>query len=382
MRVTLLTGVLPHYRGPFLRALTNSGVDLTVLVAGREGRGHLGLAPDAVPFTVRRLRSARGPRWRTDVVRAILESRPDVLVSEHGASLDYVWTALLSPALRRIPLALWTHGIARQELYGGRRGLASRGRWWQLKRADGVVCYDSDMAVRVAEAYPDKVVGAAPNSNEGASLLEARKRALLEGPDALRRRLGLTFRQNLVSVSRLVAEKEVRRLVPILMCVRALGAKVGLVVIGSGPEEEALQHASREAGLRSGRDIIFAGGVSDPGELGEWLSAVDLCVSPGYLGLNVVDCLFAGVPIAGFLPGESGPWHSPEWKYLEPGLTGYFAAENSNEALARVCFRYLAQAPGRRHRISDACTRYALEHLGIHNMVAGMRGVLEKLASH
>lgn len=373
-RISIVTGGIPHYRWPFFEELVAHGVTLNVISAGVLPPGILETPSPSDRIHLTRLPS-RGPRWRRDVVDALADADPQVIVLEHGSSLDYVWTTLLS---RRpvAPRVLWTHGIARQELYGGRRGLASWGRWTQLALADGIACYDAAMARRMAARFPNKVIGVAPNSIDGRPLVEERARCELAGRAAVRARLGLTAQLYLAGLGRLVTEKDFSRLLRVGARLRAGGTDVGVVLIGSGPAEQALRDEAAQLGMRVGRDVVFAGGVTEGGALARWLYACDACVSPGFLGLSVVDCLFAGIPVLSYEPTVEGPHHSPEWCYLQPGITGFFAQEYTDDALAEVCRRYLELPQQHREGIRHDCALFAELNLGVHKMALGMLGVV------
>jgi glycosyltransferase involved in cell wall biosynthesis len=274
---------------------------------------------------------------------------------------------------------LWTHGIARQELYGGKRGPASWGRWTQLSLADGIVCYDAHMAEIMARRFPDKVVGAAPNSTDGSAMVAERRRCEREGRAAVRRGLGLPARFYLAGLGRLVGEKDFGRLIRVGAALRRDGMDLGIILIGGGPEAVVLRREAEALGLRPGQDIVFTGGVSDGATLARWLYASDACVSPGFLGLSVVDCLFAGIPVISFEPSSGGPHHSPEWRYLRSGVTGFFAAKHSDDALAAACRDYLEQPDASRERTRSACSEYASANLGVSRMADGMLDMIRDL---
>jgi len=128
-----------------------------------------------------------------------------------------------------------------------------------------------------------------------------------------------------------------------------------------------------------GRDIMFTGRVDEPATLARWLFASDACVSPGPLGLSVVDCLFAGVAVISHDAAVDGPHHGPEWRYLTPGVTGYFASANTDDALATVCREYLSRSTASRDQIRRTCAAQADEHLGIAKMAGGMLSVIEAI---
>lgn len=377
MRIAFVTAGVPHYRGPFFAAMAGLGHEVHVIAAGKLGAGFSQLE-QGERFSIHSIPAERWS-WRREVVALILNLAPDVLVLEHGARLDFTWSVLLSARLRRTPRALWSHGIERKELHGGVKSLGMLGRRLQLGLADGIICYDALMAERMRDAFPSKVVGVAPNSNDGRPIAAARSRLLAEGRQSVRSRLGLVHDQWLLGLGRLVPEKEFDRLVSVLAAVREQGVSAGLLLVGGGPGRPGLEALAQAAGLRVGKDVIFTGAVSQPEELATWMFAADLCVNPGYLGLSVVDCMFAGLPTLSSMPSVAGPWHSPEWRYITRDVTGFLVAENTNEALVTGCLDYLRRPARERRATEEACAAYAATNLGVDNMAAGMMDVLKRM---
>lgn len=376
-KIAYVTRGLPHYRVPVLDQLRARGIECDVVLAGelepgfpteRAERGN----------GVTRL-SSSGRFWRHDVVRLIQRAKPGAILLEHGASLDFTWTALLSRSLRGIPKVLWTHGIERRELFTNRHGFSSLGRWWQLRMADAIICYDRGMADLLASRFPRKVVGCAPNSTDGVGLSVERARLEGMGQNVVRSELGLSRKHYILGLGRLIKEKEFHRLVGILKIVRRAGIDVGAILVGEGPEMGSIRALAESTGLEIGNDLILPGAISNPARLARWLYCADLSVVPGYAGLAIVDCLFVGLPTVTRLPGRSGPYHSPEWKYVEHGVNGWIVPQNSDRAMAQAVMEYLSLPDGAREGVAQACVEYARRHLGVERMVDGMIEVLRSL---
>lgn len=366
---------MPHYRRPVFDGLATRGVTCLVITAGALAEGFI-VPHDVSPtFHSRRL-SRRIPSLRDDVVRAVREFEPDAILLEHGASLDFTWTVLTSSRLRGIPRILWTHGIERHEYYTKQHSIGSWGRWRQLALSDAIITYDDVIVESLRPRFPDKVIGVAPNSTDGRGISEARGRLLRERREAVKARLGLPQPHYLLALGRLVREKEFHRVVEILKGVHDAGIRAGAVFVGAGPETERIRRAGRKAGLVEREDFILTGPIGDPARLAELMVCADLCVQPGYLGLSVVDCLFGGVPTLAALPGPRGPFHSPEWRHLQPGITGFLVPENTDRAFAEEAIRYLSLPEEDRRSHEAACVQYAQNNLGIEPMVDGMLSVI------
>lgn len=366
-----VTRTLPAYRHSIMDALAQRLTALSVIVAGRRDDpvAPVEPSPDAKWQYVRQ---PGGPaRWRADVISKIASTAPDIVLLEHGARLDFSWSVLASPSLRP-PRVLWTHGIERRERFTGMMSIGSIGRWLQLRMAHGVICYDEETAVRLRPRLNGKVIGFARNTIDRSEWSIEREALLRIGRSAHQRSIGLTNRQYVVTLGRLIEEKEFHRVPSIARIARAAGLDLGLIFIGDGPERGRIEAACEAAGFRLGQDAFMPGEITNPSQLMSWLFAADLCGNPGCLGLSVVDCAYAGVPIVSVIPGPKGPYHGPEWKYVIEGTTGWFARTNTDEAIAALAVDYLRRPEEGRAAVETACVESATTNLGVDEMVDGM----------
>jgi glycosyltransferase involved in cell wall biosynthesis len=370
-----VTSQLAPYRLPFLRHLGNSGLDVSVVEANADSGSEQQGVEDTKSPVVHRLH-AKTP-WRGDVIRKCNDLHPDVVLIEHGARHGFTWSLLLSRAIgaKRV---LWTHGIENKERFKGTMTLASWGRWCQLRMADAILCYDVESAKVVAARIPGVPTGAAPNSTDGRAFAEAAR----EWPAARRRELksemGLDLDYYIAAVGRMVRGKDLGRLPRILALVRRECPTVGMVLVGDGPERVRLERVFVGSDFRVGRDVKFLGNISAPAELAKVLRMVDVIVNPGYIGLVAVDAMFAGIPVVLALPTKSGPFHSPEWTCLRDSVGGLFAAEDTDEALARRLIEYLNEPDHERSSRERECTEFAESFLGIGLMADGCVALLAK----
>jgi glycosyltransferase involved in cell wall biosynthesis len=231
--------------------------------------------------------------------------------------------------------------------------------------ADGMLCYDQEMAEKLSQRFPKKWTSAAPNSTDGAPIAAARRALAREGRVGLRRRHGLHRQHYLVGVGRMIQKKEFHRLPAILRRVMAQIQDVGLILVGDGPARTRIESEVGANDLILGQDVHFVGDVWEPAALTEWVFCADVNVSPGYVGLAAVDSLFAGVPVVISRPTASGPYHSPEWKYLRDGPGGLIASDGTDAAIAQRVIDYFRESEARRREREDACVQFAEERLGI-----------------
>jgi glycosyltransferase involved in cell wall biosynthesis len=166
------------------------------------------------------------------------------------------------------------------------------------------------------------------------------------------------FGTDICYVGRLVATKRPALLVQAFIdCLQELPERVRLHIVGSGPEERCLRSLiSHKISYR----IVFHGEVNDYVKLRKIYDQSCLCVSPGYVGLSLIQSLWFGVPM---LIADSEP-HAPEIAAAGNGAVIYFRSRSAKD-LRRALLDYIcSQAPrvDRRHEIARDCrSRYNTE---------------------
>ena len=371
LSLAYVTRTLPAYRHPVMDALARRDVSLSVIVAGRDDDPVASVQPPPGKNWQYVREAGRTARWRGDVISRLSSITPDVVLLEHGARLDFVWTVLVARE-PRAPRVLWTHGIERQERFTGKTSIGSIGRWCQLQLAQGVVCNDGDPAEALRSRMTGKVIGSAKNTIDRSEFSTERAALKKIGRAALQADLSLPSRRYVLTLGRLIEEKEFHRVPDVVRIARTEGLDVGAIFIGDGPERARIEASCETAGLRLGRDVFMPGEVTEPRQLMRWLFAADLSVNPGCLGLSVVDCAYAGVPVVSVMPGRKGPYHGPEWKYVIDGTTGWFARTNTDEAIAALVTGYLRRPEPERISTENACLANATANLRVDEMVDGI----------
>ena len=176
------------------------------------------------------------------------------------------WLALVSKYLLARRTLIYCHG---DDLQG--QAVAGRSRWFGL--ADTVVAasrYAADRLEKVFGVVPDKIL-VIPN---GVDLGVFGPRS----PDAaLMARYGLAGRRVLLTVTRLVPRKGVDKVLEALPAVIQKFPDLVYLIVGDGPQQQALQQRTLELGM--GDRVIFAGAI-DHGKTVDFYNAADIVVLP------------------------------------------------------------------------------------------------------
>lgn len=134
----------------------------------------------------------------------------------------------------------------------------------------------------------------------------------------------------IVFIGRLTVQKKLYLLLQAVLEINIKNVEINLLLIGSGEEEERLKKFG-ENGVDRGW-LHFAGAIYDEKEIARYLSASDLCVSPGDVGLTAIHSLGYGTPV-----GTHGDlrYQMPEAEAIEDGYNGFYFERDNVEDLKR-----------------------------------------------
>ncbi len=302
-----------------------------------------GLEAVAIPIARKSVRGLHG-------MVGLLRGRPFDVVNTHS-STDSWLAAIAVCCLRRAPPVVRTRHISAPLP----RNLATR--WLYRSATERIVTTGEKLRLQViAETGVDPArVVSIPTGID----LER----FQPGPKAqARRELGLdeqAFTFGIVATLR--SWKGHRQLLEALAAMPDPGAR--LVVVGDGPQREALEAAMGE--LRLAGRLKFVGNQAD---VAPWLRAFDAFCLPSYANEGVPQALMQAMACG--LPVVSTPVGSIE-EIVEDGRTGLLVPPRDVPAL-RAAMERLAADAGLRARLASAARAEALMRFGEDRMVERM----------
>lgn len=225
-----------------------------------------------------------------------------------------VWAALLARRLRRKRTVLWGHAWPR----AGRSTRSDRVRNIMRRLADTLIVYSVAEADGLRKLMGTVDVVAAPNA-----LYMAEDIRPAEGAHSL----PSTF----VFAGRLVPEKKPDLLLEAFrLALPRLPADVRLVFLGDGELRARLEHAAACNGIAA--RVTFRGHVTDVDALrAEYADAI-ASVSPGSVGLTLIQSIGFGVPVLAAID----ELHGPEFDSGIEGKTLRTFESGSRSALAEM----------------------------------------------
>jgi glycosyltransferase involved in cell wall biosynthesis len=351
-RVVVVQTTIPDYRTNFFRALSEAlGPSLT-LVSGEEDfaldlkhAGGVGCVRARNRFLAR-----RQLLWQSGMLGHALRANVVVLVLNPRILSN--WVALVIRRVSRKRTVLWGHAWPRTGKSGQRDRVRALMRWF----ASTLIVYTETQARELRERSPKSDVVAAPNA-----LYSSRE--LIDGREALGAR-------DFIYVGRLTEEKKPDLLLEAFERAQsALSGDIRLVFVGEGPLRAPLEKHALQAGLAE--RVLFLGHVSDFETLRHVYGNAIASVSPGYVGLSLIQSLGFGVPMI----AARDERHSPEIEAAQEGVNVTLFSSNSLEALASALVsmaRSRSDWLARRDEIAEQIrSRYSIEQ-----MVSAFVGVL------
>lgn len=299
--------------------------------------------------------------------------RPTAILAEESPRSISLPVLMAVSKARRIPIGLWGHFSSNHRAFSTTHP-ADLYRVSLARLADACICYTDGIAEMLKPHISASKLFVARNTLDTNALFDWHSRLSEEGKTAVRERLGLPADWHFVTfIGRLIKEKGTETLLRVVRRLQDTG-KVGLVVIGDGPDRASME--SKVAALNL-QHIYFTGALPSYKESSPYLFASDVMLLPGYVGLAVNHAFALGLPVVTHAsPGEMR-YHSPEIEYVIDGYNGRIVQHADVAALAESTLEILADLP----QFSARAHTYAQSRLKMEYMVDGLESAFRYLES-
>lgn len=317
-RVAVIYHFFAHYRQPvLLELIKNSNHEYHFLGDNHSFSTKIKLADHIPEDRYHRTRCKfLGPfLFQFGAVNAALGSRYDTLIMLGNPNWPTTWLAAIIGRLRGKQILYWTHGWLKEE--SGSKALF---RNTFNKLAHGLLLYGhraKDLGIR-AGLNPQRL-HVIYNSLDCA--LQDQARAAIQPTDrqATRDKLFTEHadRPVLINITRLQPHKRLDLLIDAAAKLKDQGTPVNVLIVGDGEEKQALEQRAKDQGVTA----VFTGALYEELEIGRMLSAADIAVMPGPVGLLVMHALAYGVPV---ISNNDFASQMPEFEAIKQGETGDF----------------------------------------------------------
>lgn len=346
-RIGVVYHFFPHYRLPVMRALDRSEAYSFDFIG--QNASDDGIVP-IDPGKVSRFVDGPYTRWgrvylQPAAIKAALSGNYEALIMLANPNFLTTWLAAALARLTGKKVLFWTHGWLRPE---GRIKTLLRNTFLGL--AHKVLVY-GERARRLGalSGFPASRIAAIYNSldADAAAAIFAR---LEQGSDDGHQPKDLFThpqRPLVICTARLIAACRFDLLLEAAAQLRQGGTPVNILLIGDGPERQALEETAGELGL----DVHFYGACYDEQVLGALIYHADITVSPGKIGLTAMHSLTYGTPVIthGDLDRQM-----PEVEAIEAGVTGALFRRDDVDDLAATIAAWLDTARDRA-KVRRAC---------------------------
>ena len=403
MRVCFVMAGLPHYFKLILNKMV-SDLDIEVVLIKPSQKSKAvgsGVKEDAsnTKFKLVELPEYRawyGKAFFENLIPTLHEIKPDIIVmSAWPYFLQFILNPFFYRKLRKVPAKLICRDIpfnisywgkSKEYYYSGQNlteDLRADGKtfigyiyFWlitcirrlYLPLADAHINY-FDEAKYITGSYgvPQEKIFIAANSPDTDELLTAYDQVLKE-PEILP-----ANPYRLIHVGRLVKWKRVDMLIQCTKDLLGTFPDMELVVVGFGPEEDALKSLAEHCGV-SGH-VRFVGGVYDSVTLGHYLHSSSVYVLGGMGGLSINDAMcFAKPVICSVADGT-------ERRLVREGYNGYYF-ENGNQESLNSAVSKLFSEPDKMKEFGGNSLKIIKNEVNIHTVLSEYDTAFKYVLSH
>lgn len=367
--VAVVYHFFPHYREAIMRELMNSDRFHYLFVGDVRDPANSGIKAAFVPPSAFIRTKSRLFKRRYLIQSGLirLALRRDISAIIYLGDVQFVST-WVSAALARLTgkrVLFWTHGWVHAE-----SPMRSRIRGCFYALAEGLLLYGHRARlIGIQKGLHPEHLYVVYNSLDYQRQTRIRQRIT---PQCLREtRAGLFAGPDqpmLICTGRLIKARRLHLLLQALTLLRGEGHQPNLLLVGDGPEREALQAYADENELA----VRFYGACYDEETLGRLISAANATVVPGPIGLATIHSLVYGTPVITHNDPEA---QMPEAEAIIPGINGDFFRRGDVADLAQVVTRWITpkSVKGQRrcHYVVDQFYNPEVQRRVIEQAIAG-----------
>jgi len=343
-KILIVQERIPHYRiALFDRLGQEEHLDVTVLHSGKPTA-----SPDRLYHEIIVNQRALGMLRYQDRVMELSQAFDLVILM---FDMRYVSTLRLLLNSGRVPVILWGIGL-------GQREWVNKLRMAVMNKAKGLILYDGAVIPRFVEkGFPEERIFVASNTVHVNHTVD-----------------WSTPRQHFLFVGVFKERKRVQDLLSAFYCARhELPEYIHVNIVGSGDQRPELEAQAAELGIAD--RISFLGKITENEKLAPLFASAIAYVSPGHVGLSVLQSFAYGVPVVTM----KETFHGPEANNMQDGVNSLLY-DGSIEQLKDKLI-YLANNSDVALQLGKNAYEYYSENRTIDKMSAGFTDAIEYVLS-
>jgi len=279
--------------------------------------------------------------WQKKVILSVLHDKFDGIIFLGDPHFISNWVAVLICKIRGIPCLEWGIAVMKAEL-----GLKRFIRKLYLNLFQGHLLYGNWAREWLRdEGFEQRKLWVVYNSLDYKKIKKMRQSVGKEAFESAKRDLcGKKDIPLIFHSGRLVKRKKITFIIEALRRLKERGKTVHFLIVGDGPNREALQNLVRAMHLEE--QVHFAGACYDEERLGLFMRMSDLAVAPGQLGLFAIHALAYGLPV--LTHDNKTRIMGPEAESVIHGKTGMIYKQNDIDDFTEKLDQMLFPAPKKR----------------------------------
>jgi len=250
--------------------------------------------------------------WQQGLINQILFGKYDVIIFLADPHFLSTWIASIIAKIKGQKVVFWTHGFIRNKSFKNRLKLLF------YKLTDIILLYGEKAKSNLIHykinknklfcIYNSLDYNLQKKIRESTNINLFNKYSLFQNPKL----------KQIVFIGRLTPQKQLEKLIELVIELEKRGLKVNLLFIGDGEEKIKLEKTAFEKNNLMGR-IKFYGKTYKEEEIAPLIMCSDVCISPGEIGLTAMHVLSYGIPIITHNDEFS---QMPEYEAVIEGFTG------------------------------------------------------------
>lgn len=345
-KILIVQERIPHYRiALFDRLGQEEHLDVTVLHSGKPTA-----SPDRLYHEIIVNQRALGMLRYQDRVMELSGAFDLVILM---FDMRYLSTLRLLLNSGHKPVILWGIGL-------GQREWVNKLRMAVMNKAKGLILYDGAVIPRFVEkGFPEERIFVANNTVH----------VDYEVDWSIPRR-------NFLFVGQFKERKRVQDLLSAFYCARHdLPESVHVHIVGSGEQRQELEEQAAELGIAD--RVSFLGKITENEKLTPLFASAIAYVSPGHVGLSVLQSFAHGVPVV----TTKDTFHGPEANNMQDGKNSLYYDGSIEQLKDKLV--YLAKNPDNALQLGKNAYEYYSENRTIDKMSAGFTDAIRYvLKSH
>lgn len=284
--------------------------------------------------------------WQTGVIRLSFSKEFDTILYEGGVYILSTWVGAALARLTGKRVLMWGHGFLTDE-----KGLKGWLRKTFHRLADGILVYHNrSKQILIRKGFKPENLYVVYNSLDYDAQTKIRDQ--INDEDVLSCRQKLFQNPDLpilLFIGRLTPRKKLGMMIEAAGILKDRGRQCNILFVGDGPESEELLRVAKQ--LKLDDNLCLYGECYQEDQIALLISASDICVAPGEVGLTCMHSLVYGTPV---ITQDEPDFQMPEYEAITPGYNGAFFIKDDIEDLASTIEQWLTENKDRR-TIASQC---------------------------